>query len=182
MEDLAAIQMDAQERELFSHDRIGQAEDGWQALLGDTKEQGMLREKLQDLGEQSLAESLDFPAEARRSRAYTFANDTLVHFDIRADNCAWNKWLHQVKAVDWNWITIGDKDLEMAATLTHIYRTGFALPADLVASLNPDALHWMAGFWFNAAIRPIWEGGPEHLRDMQLESALTAMRLAEQVK
>ena len=181
MDDLAKLDLDAEEQTFFSQDRIGHAENGWQEFTKNTDQQAVLLEKLDGIGQQQLAASLDFPAETRRSLTYHFADDTLVHFDIRADNCAWNKRLGQVKAVDWNWTVIGDKDLEMAATLTHVYKSGFRLPAELVATLNPDALHWMAGFWFNAAVRPIWPGGPEHLRDMQLESAVIALELAARV-
>lgn len=44
--------------------------------------------------------------------------------------------------------------------------------------LDAGALHWMAGFWFKSAAKPIWEGGPEHLRDFQLLAGLTALDLA----
>jgi hypothetical protein len=45
----------------------------------------------------------------------------------------------------------------------------------------PNALHWMAGFWFNAAATPIWDGGPEHLRDFQLLAGVTALRLEKKL-
>jgi hypothetical protein len=84
-----------------------------------------------------------------------------------------------VEAHGWYWAQLDDRDIDLAATLTHIQKSGFDVPSELIEKIDPNAFHWMAGFWFNQAVTPIWEGGPEGLRDFQLLSGLTALRLAE---
>src|SRR5690606_14124657 len=111
---------------------------------------------------------------------YIFADDSLVHYDIRADNCAWNKERGEVKIVDWNWTQPGDRDVDIAATLTNVKTSGHDLIEDLISELNPNALHWLAGFWFNSATNPLCPGGPENLRDFQLLSGVTALRLEQE--
>ena len=181
MDKLAAIKLDDDERSFFSASTITQDSNGWLPLLSSAEKQEVLIRKLHGIGAEDAVRNIDFANGAERSKAYKFADDTLVHYDLRADNCAWNATLKQVKIVDWNWTQLGDKDLELAATLTHIQKSGYDLPAELVQRLNADALHWMAGFWFNAAATPVWEGGPEHLRDFQLLAGVTALRLVEQL-
>ncbi|MDR3547707.1 MAG: hypothetical protein P4M11_05480 [Candidatus Pacebacteria bacterium] len=100
---------------------------------------------------------------------------------MRADNCAWNKDKREVKLVDWNWLELGDRRIDLAASLTHVQNSGFDVLKSYSDRLDPEALNWMAGFWLNAASQPIWEGGPEKLRDTQLQAGLTALRLAKEL-
>lgn len=179
MDDLAAIELDEAERSLFLQHSMSQNDNGWLTLLSSSEKQELLKRKLHGIGAKNIASAIDFRTDAGRSKAYQFRTDTLTHFDIRADNCAWNAALKQVRIVDWNWTQLGDKDIELAATLTHVQKSGYDLPDELLRRLKVDALHWMAGFWFNAAATPIWEGGPEHLRDFRLLAGATALRLAE---
>lgn len=179
-EDLAAIPLSEEERAFFSESGISQDDNGWQPLLSSEEKQKLLLQKLRGIGVEDVADRLDFPTEAGRSAKYNFSDDTLVHYDIRADNCAWNKATGQVKIVDWNWIQLGDRDLEFAATLSCVQKSGYDLPDEIVRQFSPDALHWIAGFWLNAATSPIWEDGPEHLRDLQLLFGVTALRLEQQ--
>lgn len=181
MDDLAAVELDDDERSFFSERNISQDDNGWLSLFTAADKQKVLKRKLHGIGAEDIANNIDFAADAERSKAYQFATDTLVHYDLRADNCAWNANLKQVKIVDWNWTQLGDKDIDLAATLTHIHKSGYDLSDELVRRLNADALHWMAGFWFNAATTPIWDGGPAHLRNFQLLAGVTALRLAEQL-
>jgi Ser/Thr protein kinase RdoA (MazF antagonist) len=181
MDDLAAIELDDKECLFFSESSISQDSNGWLPLLSSAEKQEVLKSKLHGIGAEDVANIIDYTDDAERSKAYQFADNTLVHYDLRADNCAWNADLMQVKIVDWNWTQLGDRDIELAATLTHIQKSGFDLPAELVKRLNADALHWMAGFWFNAAATPIWDGGPEHLRDFQLLAGITALRLEKKL-
>ena len=125
-----------------------------------------------------IATSLKFSSEAERSSRYVFADNTLVHYDLRADNCPWNAGSGQVKIVDWTWAQLGDQDIDLAATLTHIQKSGFDAAAEGFDSRRRDAFHWLAGFWFTEVVTPIWDGGPAHLRKSQLISGVTAMRLA----
>ncbi len=179
MDELAQITLDDEERVYFADRMISEADDGWQPLVRSSDKQQILREKLHGIGVDDIATGLDFSEAAKRSSEYVFRRDTLVHHDVRADNAAWNAKMKQVRIVDWNWTQLGDKDIEMAATLTHIQKSGYDVPQELLQRLNAEALHWMAGFWFNSAATPIWKGGPEHLRDFQLLAGVTALRLVE---
>ena len=182
MDDLASISLDDHERSFFLVPTVSQANNGWLPLLDSAESQATLIKKLVGIGAESIANRINFAADAERSRAYRFATDTLVHHDIRADNCAWNENFRQVRVVDWNWTQLGDKDIELAATLTHIKKSGCKLSAELLKRLNADALHWMAGFWLNAGTTPIWPGGPEHLREIQLQAGVVALNLREQAE
>ncbi len=178
MDDLAALKLSDAERTIFIKSSISQDEDGWRPLLESPEMQEVLRHKLHGVGADDIAQGIDFTADTDKASKYKFADDTLVHYDLRADNCAWNPETGQVRLVDWNWAQYGDRDIDLAATLTHIQKSGFDVPAELIERVDPDAFHWMAGFWLNAAATPIWEGGDESLRDLQLLSGITALRLA----
>lgn len=181
LDDLAALEPSTDERNLLSGMHLGQDDNGWRSLLASTAKQTMLIEKLHRIGASDVAARIDFAEEARTSGEYRFADDTLVHYDVRADNCGWNSALGAVTIVDWNWAQLGDRGIDSAATLTHVQRCGIDVAGIVPDAMEPAAFHWMAGFWFDAAVTPIWEGGPEQLRDSQLLSGVTALRLAQTV-
>ncbi len=68
-------------------------------------------------------------------------------------------------------------DIEKSIETLRKVDGGFSSAHRGIVTLS-DALHWMTGFWFKAAATPIWPGGPAHLRDVQLQSAITARKLA----
>lgn len=158
-------------------ERMKLRKDGWATLQSSDELQTRLLDKLRAAGHDELADSLDISAEVRRSSKFEFRTDTLVHYDVRADNCAWNAAKNQVKLVDWNWAQYGDPRVDSSALLTQVQKSGLDISKTQASRLDADALQWLAGFWFNAAATPIWEGGPEHLRDFQLESGATAYKL-----
>lgn len=181
MDELAAITPTAQEQELFGERSVGADSDGWLPLLQSAAKQAQLTHALERADATDVAKKLHFEQEAALSSEYVFAADTLVHQDIRADNCAWNAGRREVRLVDWNWLQYGDQDIDMAATLAHVAQSGCDMPSDMLARLTPTALHWVAGYWCHAAITPIWENGPVHLRDMQLHAGIAALRLIERL-
>jgi hypothetical protein len=181
MDTLAAIKPMGADRAYFSHQTIGRHNDGWIPLLASPELQTTLLAKLQTAGHIDLAATLDFAREAERSRAFRFHDGTLSHNDLRADNCAWNSQLATVKLVDWDWMHLGDGRLDAAATLVHVQQSGLSVTTKHANRLNADALHWLAGYWLRSAATPIWAGGREALRDLQLQSGLTALELARQV-
>ncbi len=181
MDALAAIIPTNEDGIHFEQKTIDETDNGWQPLVEDAERQAVLLSKLRASGYDELANTLDFATMAERSARYIFINDALVHNDVRADNCPWNERKGMVKLVDWNWLQLGDRRIDLAAMLTHVQNAGFDLLPDYASRLDSDALHWMTGFWFNSATKPIWPGGPEHLRERQLEAAVTALRLSEKV-
>jgi hypothetical protein len=155
---------------------------GWQTLLDSVALQQTLQTKLKEAGHTELAHSLDLPSEAERSSRFEFRTDTLVHYDVRADNCAWNPNSKEVMLVDWNWAQLGDKRMDMAAMLVNAQRGGLDVPVAYADRLDADALQWLAGFWFRGAATPIWEGGDETLRNLQLESGVRSLRLMSKIE
>lgn len=113
---------------------------------------------------------------------FIFRKEALVHNDVRADNCAWNKHTGEVKLVDWNWLELGDRRTDLAAMLVHIHQSGYDVLERHSDRLNREALHWIAGFWLVAASKPIWQGGNASLRDFQLDSGIVALDLASKLK
>lgn len=181
MDALAAIQPTVDEREHLFKETINESHNGWQSLLRSRELQSVLLAKLGGREQHQLADTLDFIQEAAKSQRFIFQNTTLVHNDVRADNCAWHAARKEVRLVDWNWAQIGDQRLDIAATLTHIQKSGYNVLPRYADRLDWQALQWLAGFWFNSASRPIWEGGPTHLRDLQLHAGITAFSLAKQL-
>jgi hypothetical protein len=179
---LAAIKPVGADKEYFSDEAINESDDGWRPLNESHELQERLMEKLRATGRDDLAAGLSFAVEAERSGQFKFQRDALVHNDVRADNCAWNAKLQTVKLVDWNWIQLGDRRVDVAAMLVHVHKTGWDVTEKHAPRLDADALHWMAGFWLKSAATPIWPGGPAHLRGMQLQSGITAFELAEKVQ
>jgi hypothetical protein len=160
---------------------LDESRNGWLELNRSSELQQALLVKLRAADHAGVAETLDFKSGLQRSSQFVFRTDTLVHYDVRADNCAWNVAKNQVKLVDWNWTQYGDTRIDNAALLTHVQKSGMDISKTHAARLDADALHWMAGFWLKAAASPIWPGGPPHLRDFQLEAGVTALSLANKV-
>jgi thiamine kinase-like enzyme len=181
MDMLAAIEPTNRDKEYFSSETLNETDDGWQPLKASKELQETLVAKLCGAGYCNLADTLDITKEAERGAHFVFRHDALVHNDVRADNCAWNPKLQTVKLVDWNWTQLGDRRIDQAATLVHAHKAGLDVTKDYASRLDTDALQWMAGFWFKSAATPIWPGGPAHLRDFQLKSGVTALKLAEQL-
>ncbi len=179
MDELAALKPEGEDWMDMGMLALDESRDGWAALGQSAEHRQALLKKLESAGYREMAATLDFAEEAAKSAGVVFRTDTLVHYDVRADNCAWNPRTQQVKLVDWNWTQYGDVRFDSAAMLTHVQRLG--LDASTSERLDSDALQWLAGFWFNAAATPIWPGGPEHLRDFQLQAGVTALNLARKV-
>lgn len=180
MDDLAAIAPEGQDRKLFEKSFISETADGWRPLRESKELQRVLRDNLISVNRQELAGSINFDEHAQKSAGFVFERTALVHNDVRADNCAWNKELKTVKLIDWNWAQLGDRRIDVGAFLVHVHKTGFDISA-YKDRLDKTALHWLAGFWLKSATQPLLEGGSEHaaLRDYQLTSGVIAFDLAQ---
>jgi len=178
MDVLAAIQPGGTDKDFFGSEMLNETDDGWHPLKDSKELQHTLLNKLRSADCSDIANALDFSAEAERSATFLFRKDTLVHYDVRADNSPWNALRQRVRLVDWNWTQLGDRRIDLAAMLVDVHKAGLDVTRASGDRLNADALHWMTGFWFKAAATPIWPGGPAHLRDVQLQSAITARKLA----
>ncbi len=180
MDDLASIIPGSQDMPLFEKSFISETAGGWQPLREDSELQHILRTKLAAIHRQDLADGLDFAEHDHKSASFVFERTALVHNDVRADNCAWNKELKTVKLIDWNWTQLGDRRIDVGSFLVHVHKTGFDI-TNYMHRLDKQALHWLAGFWFRSATLPLLEGSSERaaLRDYQLASGVTAFDLAQ---
>jgi len=160
---------------------IFEYDDGWQAFMKFPERQRALTTKLRGNNQAQLAESLDFATMAEQSNRFVLNDDSLVHNDVRGDNCAWNPKLQTVKLVDWNWAGLGDRRIDVNAVLVSAQKNGLDVMHDYADRLDVNALKWLAGFWFNGAATPIWPGGPESLRDFQLQTGVVALDLANKL-
>jgi len=180
MDTLAKITPKNEDRRLFEKSFISETADGWRPLSESDTLQQTLYDKLTAVDRRDLAEKIDFVKNSQMSSSFIFERTVLVHNDVRADNCAWNSVQQNVKLIDWNWAQLGDQRIDVSAFLVHVYNTGFDI-TNYVNRLDKSALHWLAGFWLNAAAQPLPEGSSEQtaLRDYQLASGITAFDLAQ---
>lgn len=182
VDELAKIQPSPEEYAIFGTKGLSQTSDGWGPLLNQPDKQVVLRDKIEKAGHSTYMKSVDYRAMAAKSASFVFKNDTLVHYDIRTDNCAWNPNTNAVKLIDWNWAQMGDVRIDAASMLVHVYKAGLDI-SRYYNRLDADALLWVAGLWLNSAATPLWSGGSEHtsLRDYQLESGVAALKLRDQL-
>jgi len=183
MDTLASIAVTGADEEFRARRMLGANNDGWKPLMESEAKQKTLLAKLRRAGHDELANTLDIPGMAKQSTEYIFRDDTIVHYDVRADNCAWHSKLNTVKLIDWNWAQLGDRRIDISQTLVDVYRAGFDIMVNYANRLDPTALQFLAGLRLNAAASPIVPGMAEQasLRDYQLESGVTALALRDKL-
>lgn len=177
MDTLAAIRPIGDDLAFLNTPTVDDGDDGWRQLAASPQLQQSLISSLRDSGHHNIALALNFDALAERSSHFTFRHDVLVHNDVRADNCAWNAYIREVKLVDWNWTCLGDRRIDLTAMLVHACNAGLNVLPRYESRVDPEALRWMTGYWWKSAASPIWPGGPQHLRQRQLEVGITAHAL-----
>lgn len=181
MDDLAAIIPEPEDDALVTP-ILTDADNGWRKLSeqGDCDNTRRLEQMLDEMHRRDVLEEIgDF---TDRASSFVMQHDTLVHHDVRADNCPWRASTQEVKLVDWNWLQMGDRRVDLASTLVHTHIAGLDVVEACRDRLDADALHWMAGFWIQSASKPIWVGGPKHFRAKQLIAGVTALDLAQRVR
>lgn len=178
MEALADLTPEDPDAEHIDTKTIFEYDDGWQSLVNSSEKQGVLLTKLQKVGNAELARNLNFTAMAEQSAGYKFTNDVLVHNDVRGDNCAWNPDQQTVRLVDWNWVGLGDRGIDINALLVSVQKSGFDVKKAYANRLNASALQWLAGFWLHQSATPSWPGSPSQLREFQLLSGIVVLNLA----
>lgn len=182
MDDLAKIKLDDKGLSLFSEDTLKEANRGWESFIDSPESKIKLIQRLKEVGRSDIADRINFEDEYNLNRQLVMSNDALVHYDIRADNCAWNQEKSEVRLVDWNWVQLGDRRIDMAGLLTHVQKTGFDVLPDYSGRLDALALHWLAGFWFKSSIEPDSNVRLKELRQLQLLSGITAIELRDRLR
>lgn len=129
---------------------------------------------LRDLNLQSLAMRID------QLESYNFGPYCLVHFDVRADNLAFDPASQRVMLVDWNWAELGSSAIDKAVfgiTALNQERSGLEDNA-ILAEINPQSALLAAGLWLNRCREaPIVEGDANGLRKLQLMYGVSALKI-----
>jgi hypothetical protein len=179
MKDLSNIVVSNEEKVNLEDKSLSETDSGWEKLNSSNTLQSVLKDNLNSVGRVDLT-NLNFKFLNEKSKNFIFNNDTLVHYDIRSDNCAWNEELKEVRLIDWNWTQIGDTRIDKASLFTTVKKSGFDIGSRLI-ELDSGALLWMAGFWLAAASTTSLLGGLDALRNSQLMSGVTAFELATNI-
>jgi hypothetical protein len=152
----------------------------WQIFKDDSIARDKLISKLNICNRQDISNTIFKSDFLTQDLNFNFLQDDLTHYDIRSDNCAWNRKTQEVKLIDWNWIQLGNRDIDANALLVSVVESGSTLSSDMASRLNKNALIWLAGSWFGACIGSVESNMSEDssLRDYQLRSAIVAYELA----
>lgn len=152
----------------------------WQIFIDDPDARIKLVAKLNISNRKDISHKIFADDFLAQSFDFKLPQNKLTHYDIRSDNCAWNANTQKVMLIDWNWIQLGNRDIDINSLLVSIVKSGFTIPYDVAHRLNKGALIWLAGSWFGASIGSI-EGSTsedERLREYQLQSAIVAYELS----
>ena len=182
MDSLALIKPEADDLVFFSEKSIDEINSSWNMLSKSADRQQKLHDMLIAANRLDVANQIDSERATGFSRRFIFKNNSLVHYDVRADNCAWNNLTHQVRLVDWNWVQLGDRRIDVSSLMVHIYLSGFDILSEYTNRLDSDALHWLVGFWLNAATSPADTDNLRTLRQLQLTAGIAALDLLNQVE
>lgn len=181
MDELAAIKPEDPGAEIFKS-LLSNDDNGWVAIASSEELQAAFKSRI---GDNPILKRIaeNFGKQAEDSSSFdAMSADALIHLDVRADNCAWNAAQNTVKLVDWNWLTMGNRGIDLASFMVHVYDSGLDILPDYADRLDPSAVHWMAGYWIKSGCSPIWPGGPAHLRDIQFKKGTTALELFENLE
>lgn len=103
----------------------------------------------------------------------------LVHYDVRADNFAYDSKAGRGCLVDWNWAGLGNAAFDRTSLLVFVEVSGFEVLPLYRELIDYDSLLWLMGFWLERAASV--EDPRLQLRRHRLKNALTASRLLAQL-
>jgi hypothetical protein len=105
--------------------------------------------------------------------AAPLAGDDLLHLDIRSDNVCFRPGSGDPVLVDWNWICLGNRDLDIAGWLSSLHSEGGPRPETILPNAKEFA-SLLSGYWAYRAGTPPPEGAPR-VREVQRRQLLFAM-------
>lgn len=83
----------------------------------------------------------------RQLAGWKFQEDTLVHQDIRADNFGYDTGSKQGKLIDWNWLCIGDANLDRTPLFVNMFVAGFDPYTYHPETYDTSTLIYLISFW-----------------------------------
>lgn len=176
MDDFALLVPDSVEKDFFSSDNGLENENGWEAIVTDSNLKMIVLDRVRSLGSDTIVSLSQLNSE------YVFDKTALVHNDVRADNCAWNKSRNEVALVDWNWAQLGDRRIDVNAVLVDVAMSGLDVASFQKNRLDKNALIWLAGFWLKSASAKISASSNlSSLIDFQIRSGITALELSTKI-
>jgi len=182
MDKLAAIELTKEETKSYNYNSL-KDENGWVLLFKDpiSLEALDLKLKIENVKNLELIENFNLYYSLMKD--INFPNNSLVHYDIRADNCAWSEKKQEVRIVDWNFLELGNKNVDLASLFVHVKLSGYTDLSEYYNLLDADALLWLTGFWLYNSVQPLNEDvNNKNLRSMQFDSAVTAFELYKIIK
>jgi hypothetical protein len=105
--------------------------------------------------------------------AAPLAGDALLHHDIRSDNVCFRPGSGEVVLVDWNWVCVGNPDLDIAGWLPSLQSEGGPPPEAILPHAGGLAAI-LSGFWAYRAGTPPPAGAPR-VREVQRRQLLYAL-------
>ena len=97
----------------------------------------------------------------------------LLHFDVRSDNICFRPD-GRAALVDWNWTSVGNRWLDVAAWLPSLHAEGGPPPQDVASDVPPGLASVVASYFCYHAGQPAITEWP-HVRSVQLRQARTAL-------
>lgn len=173
MDDLANIILESTEKDFFNSENGLENENGWKTLANNVDLQKLILEKVGMLSIDKIISMSQLNTE------FIFDKTTLVHNDVRSDNCAWNQLTQKITLVDWNWTQLGDRRIDVNAVLVDVALSGIDVFNIKKNRLDKNALVWLAGFWFKSAATKLSTTiNLGSLIDFQIKSGITALELS----
>lgn len=136
--------------------------------------------KLQ-LHEQGVVLTQDFMLQCNDlMKDWQMASDTLVHYDIRSDNFAYDTTTNTGKIIDWNWLCIGDNEVDVTPIFIDAINKGFDAYSVYPEKFYSHAVGYILGFWLDALISN--DNSLMSLRRRQAESVAVCYNLLQNFK
>ena len=181
MDALAEIPINIFESKIFGGDPDDINVNPWIMPDLDNEAKEILIDKLINIGINKLVSELET---LRKEFSFASSDKRMVHYDVRRDNCAWHKELNEVKLIDWNWLHLGSREIDVNALLVNVYKSGLNPLMNFSSRLDRGALLWLCGYWLSSSIKPGESSMSDHvsLRSYQFDSAIAAYTLASQLE
>lgn len=181
MDALAEVPTDTFKPKILNGDQGDVNVNPWLMPKSTSNSRKLLMDKLAEINMTELTSQLE---SLRKNFYFSPSDKRLVHYDVRRDNCAWNPSVGEVKLVDWNWLHLGSREIDINALLVNVFKSGLDPLINFSDRLSRDALLWLCGYWLSSSIEPGENSMSDHvsLRSYQFDSAIAAYKLASQLE
>jgi hypothetical protein len=161
---------------LFTNDSVVSMHNRWPELA-DQSILDILNARLQSFGQHGNVSLDEVHRYTTILETWDRQFDTLVHHDIRSDNFAYDETTQTGKLVDWNWLCIGNNEMDITPLCISMIRSDYDVYAQHPDLYSRQAIAYVVGYWLDVILhRP---DGSQALRRVQAESVgigLTLLR------